>query len=488
MNTIKRVIIVGGGTAGWMAAAAFSKMLGSQLDITLVESDAIATVGVGEATIPPIRAFHHMLGIDEKDFLRATQATFKLGIEFSNWGAKDTQYFHSFGSTGKGFWAGDFHHIWLRALHESKVETFAEYCLETQAAYAEKFSLGGKHPLNYAYHLDAGLYAQYLRRFCEPLGVKRVEGKVLNVNLDDDSGVIRSLILESGSVVEGDFFIDCSGFQGLLIEKALHVGYEDWSHWLLCDKAVAVQTQSVKDPAPYTQSIAHDAGWQWRIPLQNRTGNGLVFCSQYMTDEQAKKLLLENVHGKTINEPRVINFRPGRRRKGWEKNCIALGLASGFIEPLESTSIHLIMTGIMRTMLLFPFEGIKQSLIDEYNNQLTAELEDIRDFIILHYKVGERNESGFWNHCCAMEVPDTLTQRIALFSETAQVFKKQDELFRVDSWVQVMLGQGIMPKSFHHAALQMPKSQLDDFLTNYHAGIKHYTSTMPTQKQFLSQY
>lgn len=488
MESVKRIVIVGGGTAGWMAAAAFAKKLGSQFNIALIESDDIPTVGVGEATIPPIQAFHKMLGINEKDFLRATQATFKLGIEFVNWGAKNTQYFHSFGSTGQGFWAGDFHHIWLRGLNEGKVESFAHYCLETQAAYAEKFSLGGKHPLNYAYHLDAGLYAKFLRDFCEPLGVQRIEGKVVQVNLASESGAIESLRLESDKLIEGDLFIDCSGFQGLLIEKALHVGYEDWSHWLLCDRAIAVQTQSVKTPAPYTQSIAHQAGWQWRIPLQNRTGNGLVFSSQFMSDEQAKALLLENVNGENINEPRVIHFRPGRRHKGWQKNCIALGLASGFIEPLESTSIHLIMTGIMRTLLLFPFDGIKQSLVDEYNKQLALELEDIRDFIILHYTVGKPNEGDFWNYCRKMDIPDSLKQRINLFSETAQIFKKSDELFRVDSWVQVLIGQGITPASFHHGVLQMPDADLQNFLTSYHIGIKKYTQTIPSHINFINQY
>lgn len=487
-SPVRKVVIVGGGTAGWMAAAAFGKMLGQQLEIVLVESDTIPTVGVGEATIPTIQGFHRLLGIDEQEFLRETQGTFKLGIQFKHWGSKQADYFHSFGSTGKGFWAGDFHHLWVRGLAKGLQLPFAEYCLETQAAQEGKFTKASKPAINYAYHLDAGLYAKYLRGFSEKFGVKRIEGKIQKVHQNKDNGNIGSVELESGECISGDLFVDCSGFRGLLIEQTLHTGYEDWSHWLPCDTAIAVQTKPTSKPKPLTQSIAHENGWRWRIPLQTRVGNGLVYCSKFWSEDQAKEVLLKSIDGETITEPRVIKFRTGKRRKGWNKNCVALGLASGFIEPLESTSIHLIMTGVMRLMLLFPYDGNMTTLADEYNKQLLAELEDIRNFIILHYFVGKKGEGDFWDYCRTMEIPDSLLHRLELFEKTAQIFKKQDELFRIDSWTQVMIGQGLIPKSFHAAALQMPEQELEQFLQGYHAGIKKHVSTLPTQSEFIKTY
>ena len=487
-DSVVKVVILGGGTAGWMAAAAFGKLLKGQVDVTLVESKDIPTVGVGEATIPPLQAFHQRLGIDEQDFLRATNATFKLGIEFKGWGGESSQYFHSFGSTGKGFWAGDFHHLWLRGKEYGIEKPFAEYCLETQAAQQGKFTKEGKPRINYAYHLDAGLYARFLRGFSENLGVKRIEGMVEDVNQEPSTGDIASLRLKSGKVIEGDFFIDCSGFRGLLIEQTLHTGYEDWSHWLLCDRAVAMQTSLDESPQPFTKSVAYEAGWRWRIPLQNRVGNGVVYSSKYWSDIQAQEALLAGVSGVPINEPRVIKFQPGRRLQGWKNNCVALGLASGFIEPLESTSIHLVMTGIMRLLLLFPHQGEHQVLRNEYNLQLKRELEDIRDFIIAHYKVNTRGDGGFWRHCKSMAVPESLKQRLELFSKTGQIFKKEDELFRVDSWTQVLIGQGLSPESFHLAAHQMPEVELKEFLLGYHQGIKKYVNSLPSQEKFIAQY
>ena len=484
----KRLVIVGGGTAGWMAAAAFGKLLKGQVTVTLVESEDIPTVGVGEATIPPLQAFHQRLGIDEQAFLRATNATFKLGIEFSGWGGESSQYFHSFGSTGKGFWAGDFHHLWLRGKDYGIEKPFSEYCLETQAAQTGKFTKEGAPKINYAYHLDAGLYAGFLRSFSEELGVTRIEGLVEDVFQDADSGDITGLKLKSGEVINGDFFIDCSGFRGLLIEKTLHAGYEDWSHWLLCDRAVAMQTQKSGPAQPFTKSVAYEAGWRWRIPLQNRVGNGVVYSSKYWTDEQAQEALLAGVDGEPINDPRVIRFQPGRRLQGWKNNCVALGLASGFIEPLESTSIHLVMTGIMRLLLLFPHQNEPQVLRAEYNAQLKRELEDIRDFIVAHYKINTREDGGFWRYCRSMAVPDTLQQRLNLFEKTGQIFKKEDELFRVDSWTQVMIGQGLNPESFHLATHQMPEPELKDFLTGYHKGIQKYVASLPPQESFIAKY
>jgi tryptophan halogenase len=487
-NKIKNVVIAGGGTAGWMAAAAFSKLIGKNLNITLVESDEIATVGVGEATIPPIKTFHRLLGINEQEIMRATNATFKLGIEFENWGQQNSKYIHSFGATGKECWAGEFHHFWLHGLRKGINADFGDYCYELQAAKASKFALSNNAPINYAYHLDATLYAKYLRKFSEDLGVTRLEGKIQQVNKDNKTGNISSLILASGQQVEGDFFIDCTGFRGLLIEQALHTGFDDWSHWLPCDRAVAVQTKTVSSPLPYTRSIAHKSGWQWQIPLQNRVGNGLVYCSKYCSDEEAISTIKANIDGEMITEPRVIKFNTGRRRKGWNKNCVALGLSSGFIEPLESTSIHLIMSGVIRLLRLFPFEGICQSTIDEYNNKLDSELNAVRDFIVLHYKTTEREDTDFWLHCKTMEIPPSLDHKIKLFKETGRVFLDDGDIFRVDSWTQVLIGQGIIPKQYHTIGEVMSDKELENFMSSMKNSIASAVEKLPSHAEFLDKY
>jgi len=487
-NKIQNIVIAGGGTAGWMAAAAFSKLLGKNLNITLVESDDIGTIGVGEATIPPIKTFHKLLGINEQEVMRATHATFKLGIEFDSWGNLQEKYIHSFGITGKECWAGEFHHFWLHGLRKGINFDFGDYCYELQAAKANKFALSNNTPINYAYHLDATLYASYLREFSEKLGVNRVEGKIEQVTKDNQTGEINSLTLASGQVVDGDFFVDCTGFQGLLIEQALHTGFDDWSHWLPCDRAVAVQTKAVAAPLPYTRSIAHKNGWQWKIPLQNRVGNGLVYCSKYCSDEEAVSQLTSGIDGDMITEPRVIKFNTGRRRKGWNKNCVAFGLSSGFIEPLESTSIHLIMSGIIRLLRLFPFDGIQQSAIDEYNNKLDSELNAVRDFIILHYKATQREDSNFWLHCKNMEIPTSLRHKMQLFKDTGRVFLDDGDIFRVDSWTQVMLGQGIMPEQYHKIADIMSDKELENFMATLKSSITNAVEKLPSHGEFVQNY
>ncbi|GAW95429.1 MULTISPECIES: tryptophan halogenase family protein [Colwellia] len=486
-HKITKIVIAGGGTAGWMAAASLSKLLGKSFDITLVESDEIGTVGVGEAAIPTLTAFHRLLGINEQAFMKATHATFKLGISFENWKKGDDEYMHGFGRVGKECWAGEFQHFWLHGKQNNIDFGFEHYSPEIQAAKAEKFALA-KGGLNYSYHLDASLYAKFLRTFAEAHGVKRIEGKIIDVAKDSKTGDIKSLQLANGNVIEGQLFIDCTGFVGLLIEKALHTGYEDWSHWLPCDSAVAVQTKSVSAPLPYTRSIARESGWQWRIPLQHRVGNGLVFCSKYLADDDAKTLLMNNIEGEPIKQPRVIKFKTGRRRKGWNKNCVALGLSSGFLEPLESTSIHLIMSGILRLIRLFPFEGISPSAVNEYNQQLTTELEHIRDFIILHYHATERADTPFWQYCKNMEIPDSLKQRLALFKETGRIFTSEGELFRVDSWAQVMLGQGVYPEQYHQIAAIMKPHELDKFLSDIRQTIDKAVANLPSHQSFLEQY
>ncbi|MDO3382031.1 tryptophan halogenase family protein [Gilvimarinus algae] len=486
-QAVKKVVIAGGGTAGWMAACALVSQLGHCLDITLVESEEIPTVGVGEATIPTMQTFHLLLQLSEQEFMRATHATFKLGIEFENWGALGDKYFHSFGETGREFWAGQFQHFWLRSRKEGSEYQYADYSAEAQAAKAGKFAITKNPRLGFAYHLDAGLYAKYLRQVSESRGVTRIAGTIQQVVLHDN-GFIKALRLADGAEVEGDLFIDCSGFRGLLIEQALHTGYEDWSHYFLCDRAVAVQTRSTGEPLPYTRSIAHEAGWQWRIPLQHRVGNGLVFASKYMSDDQAQDLLLRNVSGSTLNEPRVIGFKPGRRRKSWNKNCVALGLSSGFIEPLESTSIHLVSSALVRLMRMIPFTGFHQVDIDEFNRQSSAELDNLRDFIILHYKQTDRNDSEFWRYCRSMTVPQTLQTRMDIYRDSGRIFWSADELFTVNSWNQVMLGQGLTPLHYHPATDNIPAADFERVMQGYHQTVKQFVEKMPSHQAFIDSY
>ncbi|MAX43082.1 MAG: tryptophan halogenase [Alteromonadaceae bacterium] len=483
----QHVVIAGGGTAGWMAAAAISRLLHGRVEVTLVESSDIGTVGVGEATIPTLLFFHKLLKIDEQAFMAATNATFKLGINFENWRSLNHAYLHAFGATGKDCWAAGFQHFWRRGLDLGLSEDFGQYCLERVAAEAEKFAHLPGNGLNYAFHIDATRYAGFLRELAGQACVTRIDATIERVNVREQDGFIESLTLNNGQTLSGDLFIDCTGFRGLLIEKALHTGYEDWSQWLLCDSAVAMQTESVEAPLPYTRCIAREAGWQWRIPLQSRVGNGLVYCSNYLSDERATEILQQNINGNPLNSPRVIKFRPGRRLKQWNRNCVAIGLSSGFIEPLESTSIHLIQQGIVRLLRMFPHEGIEQAVVDEYNKQTVFEMERIRDFIILHYKVTERTDSPFWQHCKQMDVPDSLAQRLALFEKTGQIHRENNELFD-DSWQQVMIGQGMVPKGYHPIADTMTERELADFLGHIKHNIHQTVARLPLHQQYLNSY
>lgn len=487
MKKVEKIIIAGGGTAGWMAAAALGKVLGKAIEITLVESEGIGTVGVGEATIPSMVFFHKLLEINEREFMRETRATFKLGIQFENWRKPNHRYLHAFGVTGKDCWAAGFQHFWRRGCELGVAGDFSDYCLERRAAEANLFSHLPNSGLNYAFHLDAGLYAKYLRKFSERFGVKRVEGKIQSVSTAESNGFIESITLESGLRLEADFFIDCTGFRALLIEHALHTGYEDWSHWLPCDSAIAVQTESTSAPVPYTRSIAHESGWQWKIPLQHRVGNGLVYCSKYLDDDSAKKLLLDNIDGQPLMQPRVIRFKTGRRLQQWNKNCLAVGLSSGFLEPLESTSIHLIQQNIIRFLRMFPAGGVMQSDIDEFNRQAEFDITHIRDFIILHYHATERDDTEFWNYCRTMEVPESLRHRIQLFKDTGRVFRDGNELFD-DSWQQVMIGQGLMPAHYHPIADSMSKEELQHFLAQINNNIDYTLATLSSHEDYLAHY
>lgn len=484
---VKKVVVTGGGTAGWVAAAALSKRLGKLIEVVLVESEQIGTVGVGEATIPPMRTFHSLLEIDEQEFMRATNAVFKLGIAFKNWGNIGDHYLHPFGSTGQGNYIAEFQHLWLYGKDKGIDAPYDEYSLEIQAAKAGKFAISKKGSIQYAYHLDATRYAKFLRGFSEKYGAKRIEGKIQQVQ-QHDNGDIKALVLESGEIVEGDLFIDCTGFAGLLIDKTLKTPYENWSHWLPCNGAIAIQTESVEPPRPYVTCTAHDAGWQWHIPLQHRVGNGNVFCSDFMSDERAVDHLLSKVQGKVLTDPRVIKYKTGRRKVFWNRNCIALGLSSGFVEPLESTSIYMFMIGVVRLIQMFPFSGINQSVVDEYNHESITELEGIRDFIILHYHATSREDSEFWRYCKNMSVPDSLTHRLKLFNESGFYYHRDKELFRKDSWVHVMMGQGIMPENYHWIYKTRSDDELTEYLGNMRQMIRDAVEKMPTHEEFIRQY
>ena len=485
---VQKLVIAGGGTAGWMAAASFARTIGETLDITLVESDVIGTVGVGEATIPTLLTLHDILKIKEQDFLRAVQGTFKLGISFENWRDVGQDYIHSFGWTGKDSWAAGFQHFWLKGVKRGISKEFGEYCNEWLAAKHNRFAVLPNQNLNYAYHFDASLYARFLRGMAEADGVVRREGKIVDVEQRADDGYITGIRLDSGELIEGDLFIDCTGFRGLLIEQTLQAGYEDWTHWLPCNSAVAVQTESVAPPIPYTRSIAREAGWQWRIPLQHRVGNGVVFSDAHWSDDEAVDKLLTNVEGEVLTDPRVLKFRTGTRTRHWHKNCVAMGLSSGFIEPLESTSIHLIQRSIIRLMQMFPYDGIRQPDIDEFNNQMSFEIENVRDFIILHYHVTDRDDTDFWRQCRNMDIPETLLHRIELFRQSGRVFKVPTELFGENSWIQVMLGQGVVPEQYHPIVNMMSDEELDRFLNGIHDSVQKFVGQLPEHQRFIDHY
>ena len=481
-NTLPTIVIAGGGTAGWSAAAAMGKTLGKAFNICLIESEQIGTVGVGEATIPAIQTFNKVLGIDEFQFMKETNATIKLGINFENWLEEGHSYFHSFGRTGLDHWALGFQHFWLAASKQGLTEkSFWDFSPETVAAMSEKCSPS----LAYAFHLDSSKYAAFLRTFAENHGVTRVEGKINNVELDEDSGDISCLHLEDGSKLKGDFFIDCTGFRALLIGEALGVDFIDWSDVLFCDRAVAVQTDLVSAPVPFTRAMAHDAGWQWKIPLQNRVGNGIIYSSDYLDDDKALERLLGNIDTEPRTKPNFIKFRPGMRQKQWHKNCAAIGLSSGFLEPLESTSIHLIHFNILRLIRLLPMSLKNDRAIDEFNQQIFRELESIKDFLVLHYWKNERHGDPFWDKCRSVKVSKTLDERVGLFEETGTLFRNLEELFSENSWVQVLMGQGVIPSSQHPMAANMDEASLTKFLNGILDKTQKNNSSFDSHEQFL---
>ncbi|MEM7803742.1 MAG: tryptophan halogenase family protein [Pseudomonadota bacterium] len=493
-NKLEHIAIVGGGSAGWMTAAALAHAVGQNCRITLIESEAIGTVGVGEATIPPIKLFNQRLGISEADFVRATQGSFKLGIQFVDWARKGEAYFHPFGTYGADFDVVPLHHYWLQARAAGRAAELDDYCMAWGAASRSRFSQPipdrrmVQSTFDYAYHFDAGQYAAFLRRYAEARGVTRQEGRVVDVALDGESGDVASVTLDEGRVVEAQFWVDCSGFRGLLIEQHLHTGYHDWAHWLPCDRAMAVPSAPAEDLIPYTRSTAKAAGWQWRIPLQHRTGNGLVYCSRYLSDDEAASTLLDGLDTEPLGDPRPLRFRTGRRRKFWNRNCVAIGLAAGFMEPLESTSLHLIQTGITRLLALFPDTRMDPLAAAEYNRLTAAEYEGIRDFLILHYHATERDDAPLWRACANISIPDTLAYKMDQFRAGARLVSSGVELFQNPSWLAVLIGQHVEPERFDALVDQRPDVDGIARLAGLKRVIAESAEAMPTHAEFIAQH
>ncbi|MDB5703404.1 MAG: tryptophan halogenase [Sphingomonas bacterium] len=491
---IRSVVIVGGGTAGWMAAAALSRLVRTGVSVTLVESDAIATVGVGEATIPPIRNFNALLGLDENDFLSKTQGSIKLGIDFIGWTREGHRYTHPFGEFGFDIEGVKFHHFWRKLYAERKASWIEDYNLCATAQKLGRFTPPVADPasvlsrLTYAYHFDASLYAGYLRAYAEARGVVRLEGKVLEVALRGEDGYVEAIALEGDRRIEGELFVDCTGFRALLIEGALKTGFESWKHWLQCDRAVAMtSTQPGSEITPYTRATAHRAGWQWRIPLQQRIGTGYVYCSDDISDDEATATLLANLDGEPIRDPFLIRFEAGRRKLFWNRNVVALGLASGFIEPLESTSIHTIQAGVSKLLALFPDRGFSPVERDEYNRQTQTQFEQIRDFVILHYHANERTEGDLWRRVREMEIPETLARKLDLFRNRGRFFRYDDELFADSSWIAVMLGQDVMPAGWDPLADAVDPALIRQRLDRIREVFRRAVEAMPRHEEWIAR-
>ena len=493
---IKNVVIVGGGTAGWMAAAAMGKIFGeANISVRLIESEQIGTVGVGEATIPQITIFNRLLGLDEDEFVRRTQATFKLGIQFVNWRRPGHEYIHPFGSYGADMEGVPFHHFWLHQQQSGYGHELAEFCLQDQAARHNKFMRPIREQRNsplghiaYAFQFDALLYAAFLRDYAESRGVERIEGRIEHVHRDAETGHVTAVETDDGRQVSGELFIDCSGFRGLLIEQSLQAGYDDWSEWLPCNRAVAVPCESAGDPSPYTRSTAHGAGWQWRIPLQHRTGNGHVYCDRFISEDEATQILLDNLEGEALRDPLQLRFTTGIRRQVWKHNVVALGLAAGFMEPLESTSIHLVQTGIARLMTLFPTASFDQADIDEYNRATRLEYELIRDFLVLHYRQTERTDTEFWRHCQNLPVSAHLQRKFDLYQANGRIIREKEELFNESSWLAVMHGQGVTAKGHHPVVTALGDSEVQARVEQIRGVVNASLEQMPGHAEFIRQH
>jgi tryptophan halogenase len=492
---LKQIVIVGGGAAGWMTAAALSRLLkADDVSLTLVESDEIGIIGVGEATIPDMLQFNLFLGIAEAELMRATQATFKLGIEFVDWSRKGARYFHPFGFHGVDIDGIDFHQYWLRCRANGHTHPIGDYCLTEIVASKKRFafpdlSVAGAPAsyLRYAYHFDAALYAGFLREYAQKRGVKRVEGKVCEVLRAPESGDITGVRLENGAAISGEFFFDCTGFRSLLLDKTLGVPWIDWRRWLPCDAALAVPSEHDGPVSPYTRSTAKTAGWQWKIPTQKRTGNGHIFCSEFMSEDEAASTLIDGLDGKALGSPRLIRFATGHRQRFWEKNCVAIGLSAGFLEPLESTSLYLIRQGISRFIALFPDASQPAIFRDEYNRWMQRDFEQVRDLLVLHYHINEREEP-FWRHCANTAPPETLQRRLALFSEGGRFLRNEGELFPNASWVAVMLGQNVIPRAVDPVIASLPVSEIEPKLALLRRAMNEFADKLPSHEMALRKY
>ena len=494
MKSLRRILIAGGGSSGWMTAALLSRLFQGLYDVVLVESEEIGTIGVGEATIPAIKKFNELLGLDENEFMARTQGTFKLGIQFDNWLKPGSSYIHGFGVIGQDWEWLRCHQYWLKAHQQGQARDFADYSINTAAALENRFmraqSNMGESPLSqiaHAFQFDASLFARFLSAYAQERGVQRREGRIVDVTLRGADGFIESVTLADGTVIEADLFIDCSGFRGLLIEGALQTGFEDWSHWLPCDSALAMPCARSDNFTPYTRSTAHGAGWQWRIPLQHRTGNGHVYCSQFISDDEAERVLRANLDGEAMADPLQVRFKAGKRRKLWNRNCVAIGLAGGFLEPLESTSLHLVQSGIIRLIRLFPDLSFDPATIAEFNRQTDFEYERIRDFIILHYKATERDDTPFWNYCRTMEIPDTLQRKIDLWMANGRIFREDEELFAEESWIQVFIGQGLIPRGYDPQVDLKNDTQIAQYLGNIAEVIGKCVQVMPSHAEYVAK-
>ncbi|MBD1389138.1 tryptophan 7-halogenase [Neiella sp. HB171785] len=492
-NQVQQVVIVGGGTAGWMTAASLSRYY-QKLNITLVESSDIGTVGVGEATNATIRRFYGALGMKDIDVLKATQGTCKLGIEFKNWYATNDTFFHPFGLYGQDVQGVSFHHYWLKLKQLGLVSDFADYSLGCTLAMNDKFTTPSPNPpstlsiFDWALHFDASLFAKLMREFAEANGVKRIDGKIDRVELNPDNGFIEHLVLTNGEQIHGDLFIDCSGFRGLLIEQTLKSGYEDWSEWLLCDRAIAVQSELVSEAKPRTVSTAHQAGWQWNIPLQHRQGNGHVYASQYISDDEATSVLINHIDGPLTTEPNLFKFTPGRRKQAWVKNCVSIGLAAGFLEPLESTSIAMIETGIEKLRMLFPDKSMNQACIDEFNDMTKLEWERVRDFIVLHYHLSSRTDSAFWRQIKQTPIPETLQHKIRMFKARGHLVKYRWEIFQPASWLALYDGNKVYPETYDPIVDSFSTDYLSKSLAEMKQSLQGAVGKIQSHHEFLRQH
>ncbi len=491
---LKKILIVGGGTSGWMTAAALVAALPKNVEIILIESEEIGTIGVGEATVPGIKLFNDHIGLNEADMIKDSKATFKLGIEFQGWGAENSNYFHGFSDYGPSYQGVMAHQFWRKSYEIDKSLKLEDFSITTQLAKQFKFfppnpdTRSIMHNYNYAYHFDAGLYSLHLRKHCEARGVKRINAKINEVKLSPINGYIESVVLENNEIINADFFMDCSGFKGLLIQKALNTGYTDWSHWLPVNRAFAVPSERFEKIPPYTVSKAHSIGWQWCIPLQHRTGNGIVYSNSFCSDDEAKETLLKNLSNKALKDPMQVKFTTGHANKFWNKNCLAIGLASGFIEPLESTSINFIQNIVTRFLDFYPNKNFSETIIDEFNDMVLTDYKRVRDFIILHYKLNTRTDGELWKYTANMSVPDSLTQKIEIFKETGRISVWEKDLFQDHNWLAVLHGQGITPSSYDPLIDRIPENQILEISRKRKQDILSIIRQVPSHDDFIAQH